>query len=382
MKKILLFISIVLLTLTSCKDDYDFNPGFTVPTELSGPKSVALDVTSTVPVVLSWSGGKASDGGIVQYSVLFDKQGGDFSNPTATLPSDLGAEPQLTLTQSQINIIARNAGIKPEQTGTLIWTVVASRGGDVQRCASSSTIEVTRGEGIDNLPSALFLYGSATENGGQGGQQFRKVSDGVFRIYTKLTAGNIEFRSSTSPDAFTYYIDQQNNGKLKEGPGTTTVDGKNDISRITVDFNTMSMIIDNIGSSVRCIWGATFDNIAVLQYKGNGNFSGDGDIRFIQQSRPETNPPSWLSWVEERYYFIAKVNGADTCWGRADDVSAERPVGGEPDSFYALHEFGWSQWDHLWKMKGGLDMTHATITIETNHNDLMIHTFTNTTSIK
>lgn len=37
------------------------------------------------------------------------------------------------------------------------------------------------------------------------------------------------------------------------------------------------------------------------------------------------------------------------CWGRGDGVSAERPVGGEPASFYALYEFQWSQWDHLWK---------------------------------
>ena len=64
-----------------------------------------------------------------------------------------------------------------------------------------------------------------------------------------------------------------------------------------------------------------------------------------------------------------------------DDVSAERPVGGEPASFYALYEFQWTQWDHLWKMKGSLDYTHATITIDTNADGLMIHTFTNVTPI-
>ncbi|KAA4184745.1 hypothetical protein F3D21_26155, partial [Bacteroides ovatus] len=69
------------------------------------------------------------------------------------------------------------------------------------------------------------------------------------------------------------------------------------------------------------------------------------------------------------------------CWGRGDDVSAERPVGGEPASFYALYEFQWSQWEHLWKMKGSLDYTHATITIDTNADGLMIHTFTNVTPI-
>jgi hypothetical protein len=46
-----------------------------------------------------------------------------------------------------------------------------------------------------------------------------------------------------------------------------------------------------------------------------------------------------------------------------------------------LYEFQWSQWDHLWKMKGSLDYTHATITIDTNSDGLMIHTFTNVTPI-
>lgn len=69
------------------------------------------------------------------------------------------------------------------------------------------------------------------------------------------------------------------------------------------------------------------------------------------------------------------------CWGRHDSVSPERPVGGEPLSFYALYEFNWSQWDHLWKMKGSLDRTRATITINTNADGLMIHTFTNVTPL-
>ena len=94
-------------------------------------------------------------------------------------------------------------------------------------------------------------------------------------------------------------------------------------------------------------------------------------------SRPETNPPGWLNWIEERYYFIAKVNGTDKCWGLRDGVSAERPLGSETASFYELIETPWSQWDHLWKMSGSLDMKKCTITINTNKNGLMIHEFSN-----
>lgn len=378
MKKIANII-LSLLILVGCQEKYELNVDFQLPTHLDSPTAIQLDITSAEPVVLSWTGGGAADGGIVLYEVLFDKEGGDFSNPLVSLKSDQGALPRLTLTHAALNTIARNAGILPQETVKLIWTVRASKGGVLKESDIQSAITVTRGEGIDNIPSQLFLYGSSTENNGQGGIPFRKVEDGLFQIYTTISAGEIQFRSATSGEAFTYYIDET--AKLREGNGSTTMGSYSEVVRLTVDFNTMKMTTDRIGRSVRCIWGATFENIAVLEYKGNGIFEGAGQIVFIDPSRPETNPPSWLGWTEERYYFIANVNGAEMCWGRHDSVSPERPVGGEPLSFYALYEFNWSQWDHLWKMKGSLDRTRATITINTNADGLMIHTFTNVTPL-
>ena len=356
MKKIL-WICSVLLAMVSCQEDYELNTDFAVPTELSSPASIQLNVSSPTPVVLSWSGGGAADGGIVLYEVLFDKADGDFSKPLATVKSDLGAATSLSITHAAINTIARNAGIYPLETGDIKWTVNASKGGVVKTTDKVATITVTRGEGIDNIPAELYLYGSATENSGQGGIPFRCVEEGVFQIYTKLSAGNISFKSATTGETFSYYIDDSS--KLREGEGETAVAASEEVTRLTVH-----------GTKKKA-------EVSV----GDGKFVGEGDIRFLDPSKPETGAPDWLSWIEERYYFLAKVNGGDMCWGRGDGVSAERPVGGEPASFYALYEFQWSQWDHLWKMKGSLDYTHATITIDTNSDGLMIHTFTNVTPI-
>ena len=365
-------VSAAVAVLGACQPKYELDTDFTVPDELSCPAAVTLDVTSSDLITFSWTGGRAADGGVVLYNVLIDKESGDFSSPVATMKSDLGAESTLTLTQSDLNVIARKAGITPEHTGTLKWTVTASRGGVVRMSDKTAEIKVTRGEGIDNIPSDLYLYGSGAE---KEGQHFRTASEGKFVIYARLKSGKIQFRSSASGDAFVYYADA--NGKLKEENMEMDSPAKEEVTRLTVDFNTLSVKADAIGSDVRCIWGCTFDNIAVLSYKGEGKFSGEGDIRFVQSDRPETNPPSWLSWTEERYYFIAKVNGADTCWGRGDSISAERPVGGEGPEFYELHEFGWSQWDHLWKMSGSLDMKHAVISIDTDASNRMIHSFEN-----
>lgn len=375
-----IFVYIIILAFISCQEKYELNVDFSVPTELHSPSSIQLDVSSTEPVVFSWTGGEAADGGIVLYEVLFDKAGGDFSTPLAKMKSDQGAMPNLSITHANINTIARKAGILPQETGEIIWTVFASKGGVVKTTDKVATIEVTRGEGIDNIPTNLYLYGSATENNGQGGIPFRQVEEGIFQIYTTLSSGELMFKSATTNDAFSYYIDE--NSKLREGDATMQVSASDEVVRLTVNFSTMTMNTDKIGATVRCIWGATFGNIAVLNYAGDGKFVGKGNIIFIDPSRPETNPPGWLGWTEERYYFIANVNNVEVCWGRHDSVSAERPVGGEPASFYSLYEFPWSQWDHLWKMKGSLDYTHATITIDTNADGLMIHTFTNVSPIK
>lgn len=378
----LLYLSVItaiLFLFSNCSDDYDLSTEFSVPTELSSPKKVELDVTSTNNITLSWTGGGANDGSYVIYEVLFIGKGGDFSAPVEKKQSDFGAKPKLTLTHADLNSIARKAGIKPGETGDISWTVTTSRGGDIKTIDLKNDIEITRGDGIDNMPDELYLYGDGNESGGTDGALFRKASDGIYIVYSKISgSGDVELKGKIGDEEFAYHLE---NAKLKDGPGVINITPNTNPYRITVDFNTLSVKTEII-SNVRCIWGASFDVISNLSYIGNGKFAADNcAIRFLDPSKPETNPPGWLSWIEERYYFIATIDGADKCWGRMDGVSAERPTGNEPLSFYELGEFAWSQWDHLWKMKGDLDSKKATITIDTNKDNLMIHEFSNVTNL-
>ena len=379
MKRIL-YSLVLVIAVFGCKEDYDLNTNFSVPTELAQVAPVTIDVTSAENIELSWSGGGAEDGSQVIYEVLFDKEGGDFSNPLDTIYSDLGVNTTLTLTHFRLNAIARQSGIFPESTGNLIWTVLASKGGVVRTSNLIGNITVTRGEGIDNFPDQLFLYGGATENEGQGGLPFRKADDGVFVIYSKIpVSGEVYFKSSTSGEAFSYY--GLETGKLKEGDGTYAIEANDNPYRIIVDYNTLSVKKEVI-SEVRAMWGCNFEVIGNLEYVMNGQFKVENTpIVFVQQDRPETNPPGWLSWAEERYYFIVKVDGVDICWGRKDGVSTERPTGSETLDFYSIGEFAWSQWDHLWKMSGSLDRKTATITVDTNINGFMAHGFSDVASL-
>jgi len=377
MKKIILIFALVLLVV-SCKEEYVFNTEFTTPTALSSPTAVTINVASVNNIQLSWTGGAAASGMVI-YEVLFDKVGGDFSNPVYRSFSDLGVDTTFTLTHALLNTIARKAGIGTASTGNVIWTVTASKGGEVKNSNLTKEISVTRGAGIDYTGTTLYLYGTATENSGAGGQEMRKAADGVFIAYTKAAVnGNYYFKSSTTAtDAFLCYADGA--GKILEGAGTydVTANATDEVYRVTVDLNTQKMTIDKI-MNLKAIWGATFDVIGVLTYQGNGIFKADNcTVKFIMSTRPETNPPSWLGWTEERYYFTANINGIDKCFGRRDAVSPERPLGTEAVSFYELEEFAWSQWDHLWKMKSTLDLTKCTITVYTNKDGLIMHEFSN-----
>lgn len=372
-KLILVFITAVLLV--GCNNLYEFSTEFSAPTTLSSPDSVVLDVASANNVQFSWSGGGAEHG-IVIYEVLFDEVGGDFSSPVFRSFSDLGVGTNFTITQASLNSVARKAGIAPESTGSMLWTVSASKGGVIKKSGISKQITVTRPGGIDYTGDTFYLYGTATENNGEGGLPFRKVEDGVFVIYTQVTtAGNFYFKSTTDDDALLCYVDE--NDKIIEGEGSSNLAANvpGEVYRITLDLNTQKMTIDII-KDVKAIWGVTFNVIGNMLYIGNGIFEAKNcTIKFIMQNRPETNPPSWLTWTEERYYFIANVNGIYRCWGRKDGISPERPTGNETPAFFELNEFVWSQWEHLWKMKSSLDLTICTITINTNKEGLKIHEF-------
>ena len=112
-------ITAIVLLFSNCTKDYNLDAEFKVPTELNSPKKVMLDVTSSSKIVLSWTGGGANDGSYVLYEVLFDKEGGDFSNPVRRMASDLGSEPKLTLSHDLLNSIARQIKIKPGDTGKI-----------------------------------------------------------------------------------------------------------------------------------------------------------------------------------------------------------------------------------------------------------------------
>ena len=350
MKKIIAILSIAL-AFVGCKRTYEFDTNFTMPVSLDSPSAVSLDVTSSETIVLSWEGGKANDGGLILYEVLFDKEGGNFSDPVDVRKSDQGALPRLTLSHADLNIIARKAGIKPGETSTLIWTVRASKGGESHLFEGSRSITVTRGEGIDTFPKALYLMGSgAKASGEEEGREFRIVEEGLYQIYTRLADGEIYFQSDEETGT-QYYFDSSNILNEGEGSGDVTASGLGEVARITVDFNSLGVKFETIsGLSVfPCAsrWlnpGEYPIHNTTISYVGKGVFKAASMV--IEEFFRGWD---WCAATgEERYTVYVSVDGRECEWSTTDSkYGATRPSVNYGIEYFELAEYeGRPDWGH------------------------------------
>ena len=219
-------------------------------------------------------------------------------------------------------------------------------------------------------PSALTLSGTGAE---VEGQAFRKVADGEFVIFARLQEGTLSFRG----DGKNYFFDAEKGLLQGEGAGSAAATAEGAVTKLSVNFKDLTVKAESI-DKVRMIWGCCFGDIVPMTYEGAGVWGGSGKAEFVQPGDPRC---TWLSWVEERYYFVVTIDGEERlCWGRLDGVDGEyRPdderfTAGE--NFYDCGEFGWSQWDHLWKMAGEMDGSDIEVKLFTNKDGVMTHTIT------
>lgn len=357
--------------LMACKK-YELNTSFTAPVRLDAPEDVLLDVTSSERVIFFWSGGEAADGGIILYEVLFDKEGGDFSSPLAKFSSDRGSQSRLTLTHSQLNAIARQAGISRNGSGKLIWTVDASRGGVVKRCSEVGVLNLSRGNDIDAIPETLAPAGDAFA---ESGRSFIPQGSGVFVMITRVQAGKMSFNSGSDK----YYVDNSGTLVIGEGAQELSPVPESGLALVTVNFNTLKVTVDELSTTAQAQWAATNTAFVVLKYNGEGVYSGKGTATFLGPGRPGT--PSWCSWSESRYSFITEVNGAAVRWGSrwpnpdgAD--SADYPKTAED---YYISQVAKTDWGNLWKMDAAFDQKTVLMSIYLDDKGRLTHSIEETT---
>lgn len=304
-------------------------------------KAVELQASATAALFFEWESAKAEDGGAPLYEVVFDKAGGNFSNPIYKVLSDgNGARNYATISHKLLNSIGAKAGLMGGETGNIIWTVVASRGIATSAPGKVHTIALTRLLGFEEIPSQVFLVGDAVEGGSIG---CTSPAGGEFQVFVKLEAGNA-FKLADSADAAgkTFHI---SGTKILESEGTYTVE-ESGVYRINMDFNIASAKMQKI-DKVEFYFSPEGKTLFDMPYAGNGVFSATAAIEFKQEG--------WGR--DERYWLkMTYADGSAVKWG-ADPGCDSRPgAAGPEDRYWVCYEYGnLSQWDNKWKLNGDFD---------------------------
>ena len=304
--------------------------------EPADAKSVVLQSSSSASLYFEWEPSLAEDGGAVLYEVVFDKTDGDFSDPLAIIASDNnGAMNHATISHKTLNQIAASAGVESAETGTLKWTVYASKGIFPVKAQEDRTLTITRLADFAEVPAQLYITGEATEVGGElsKAMQMKKVADGEFEIYMQLTAGqSFQFVSSNAGTPTTYSLQGE---KLVEG-GTTTV-SETGIYRYYVDFNAGSFTSKQVTKvSLFLNWSQREIELAyqglgvwaVSDYTIEGLSGGDND--------------------DDRYKFRMQSTAGETEWRAINNDS--KPTGNE-SYYYMVEKSNVEQWtnNEIWK---------------------------------
>ena len=328
-------------------------------------KAVTLASSSTAALYFAWEPCKVEDSGSPMYEVLFYKPGE--SEPVYVVGADdNGFRNHATILHKDMNKICKAAGFSQGNSGTVEWTIRSSRGLNEQTSSARNTLKLTSIEGLEEMPNAFFITGSATEGGADPAKamEFASPEQGIYEIFCELKAGDYYFTDKKSAEANRYYLDGL---KVREGESTTKVT-KPGIYRITCDLNVVSATITEI-SKMGFYFCPTNAVEIEMPYVGNGQFQGSGPIEFHQESWGrderyklcmELGDGSWIWWGTK--------NGTDS---RPNDAQADDPS----DSYWHIMEWGpmynadgstIAQWDNKWKLHKRFDGADIKVTATFN----------------
>lgn len=346
--------------------------------------AIAIDTQTGSAITFSWSPAQSKDGGLVQYKVLFDVSGGNFSNPVYEVMSDAtGTATSLTLSQAYLNIIAESAGIAPLDSGSIIWTVEVSSSYMLKTFESNNTLLLTRPAGLATFPEFMYIYGSATEGEDLANAvAFKQLTNkmpsdnfdpGMFESITYLRAGEYYIANSNDESASFFHLNAQN--EITFGNQPTAFDLEEGVYRVRMDLTHLTISFKKM-QDVQLVIMANQVFKAQLTYVGNHVFEAtNGYFNFLTPGAPEA--PSWLGWEEERYRFSFKLDGQAAQIGSYHnaDMNASvvsgfsaynvRPNGSEPDSYYNSYFLAptATQWEGAWKFPDAYNGASFTVRI-------------------
>ncbi len=337
--KLIIFSSLVFGFLACSSDGEVRDMGVTPVKTLYEPtdgRTLVLQSSASAMLYFEWEPARAEDSGAVLYEIAFDKANGDFSDPLSIIAADNnGGSNHATITHKQLNQIAALAGIESAAQGTLKWTVYASKGINPVKAGQERTITVTRLAGFANIPEQLFITGTATEAGNDLSKAIRmkKINDGEFEVYTRLTQGqSFQFTNASTGTPVVYSLSGE---KIIEG-GTSTV-SKTGIYKYYLDFNIGAFTVKEITKvNLFLCWS---QRKIELPYKGFGVWELTNHT-ITGLTGNDNN--------DDRYKFRMESSAGETEWRSPSNDS--KPTGNEA-YYYMVEKNNVQQWTdgQIWK---------------------------------
>lgn len=337
--KITSIISLILVFAACSSEGEVRDLGVTAVKNLYEPvdgRTLALQSSASAMLYFEWEPARAEDSGGVLYEVAFDKADGNFSNPVMIVPADNnGGSNHATITHKDMNRIAAMAGIESAEEGTIKWTVYSSKGINPVKAEQERTLTLTRLAGFADIPERLFITGAGTEAGDDlaNAIEMKKISDGEFEIYTKLTEGApFKFVNAASGTPTEYSLSGE---KIVEG-GTSTV-SKTGIYKYHLDFTIGSFTTKEVTKvSLFLNWS---QRKIELPYKGFGVW----ELTNHTITGLTGNDNS-----DDRYKFRMESSEGETEWRSPGNDS--KPTGNEA-YYYMVERDNVQQWTdgQIWK---------------------------------
>ena len=309
--------------------------------------NATIDLSVVDEYVFSWAAADKVTSP-VYYTLLFDFIDGDFSTPIAVFPSDDdGLDAKLTLSKSEMNMIAGAAGALALESATVKWAVTATMGGDENLSEEIRNVTIIRPEDTEfAVGHPLYILGDGAENG----QPFKYLGDGVYEIFTRLEANQTFYFSNVQSfeqqsDMPVFFSTNVAGTSFGEILGVALASGRVNISspyRIRLNFETWTATINRIDRIV--LRNCNLPGVDVdMTYMGQGAWMTRNYN--VRMSTPNFSPNG-----EERYKFLFAFDGANVTlatvehWGRIDPSDARPSINREGYRDIQMVGFGVGQW--------------------------------------
>lgn len=372
MKKRLVYFGVALLallTIVSCtKEARELDTSLTPVGRLNAPtdlSAIKLEPATGADIVFEWTPAQTADSGLILYELVFDKADGDFSKPVYRTVSDgSGVETRASLTQKDMNKIAALAGVESSSSGRVKWAVMASKGTNALMSAETRTLQVERPAGFAIVPTALYLYGTATEAGEDITKAIplKKVEEGVYELYTSLQPGSYLLTEKPEAGAAQYFVDAA--GMIRAGTTAPALTGAKKVYRLRFDFNVATTSVSEI-QGLGLFMSAYNMEIGQLTYVGNSTWEAARiPVEFFQ-----------FSWGrDERYKFILHTAAGNEYMG-SQNANNVQPAG-QPRSYFSLFPVSNNQWDNTYKFDPAADRKDVKVSVSFKADGPYTHTVT------